>query len=233
MTETFFHQFKLAVAVAAALGACGAHAASIRVKLDSVAYVSPPAGNSIDFSASTATWVYDPATGVLTGSGLFSIDSLFTPTTDIFEHRTVDPVFTAGNAASATSFACIEGGFGAATSSHSCGGWDFGPNTINESSITYGPGTSFTLTMGGDDVSNVSPVSISHYDNMPATWDGTILVFSNTKVAAAGLAYDITFTAVPVPATVWLFGSALGLLGWLRRKARPLIRSQPSGLHDR
>jgi hypothetical protein len=24
---------------------------------------------------------------------------------------------------------------------------------------------------------------------------------------------------IPIPATAWLFGSALGLLGWLRRKA--------------
>jgi len=24
---------------------------------------------------------------------------------------------------------------------------------------------------------------------------------------------------VPIPATVWLFGSALGLLGWMQRKA--------------
>lgn len=27
------------------------------------------------------------------------------------------------------------------------------------------------------------------------------------------------FTVVPVPAAVWMFGSALGLLGWIRRKA--------------
>jgi hypothetical protein len=28
-----------------------------------------------------------------------------------------------------------------------------------------------------------------------------------------------TLTAVPVPAAAWLFGSAIGLLGWMRRKA--------------
>jgi hypothetical protein len=30
--------------------------------------------------------------------------------------------------------------------------------------------------------------------------------------------YDLTTTAVPVPAAAWLFGSALGLLGWMKRK---------------
>ena len=32
-------------------------------------------------------------------------------------------------------------------------------------------------------------------------------------------ALSLGFTAVPVPAAVWLFGSALGVLGWMRRKA--------------
>jgi hypothetical protein len=219
MSDTLCHKSKLAVAMAAALGACGVNAATVVVQLDSVAYVSPPLEHSIDFSASTATWLYDPATGVLMGSGLFSIDALFTPTTDVFEHRTVDPVFTAGNVASATSFTCIEGGFGAATFSHSCGGWDFGSNTINESSITYGPGTSFNRTIGGDDFSIFfPPFAIGYYDNMSADWNGTTLVFSNTKSAGSGLAFDITLTAVPIPTAVWLFGSALGLLGWLRRR---------------
>jgi hypothetical protein len=30
---------------------------------------------------------------------------------------------------------------------------------------------------------------------------------------------SVTFSPVPIPAAVWLFGSALGLLGWMRRKA--------------
>ena len=35
----------------------------------------------------------------------------------------------------------------------------------------------------------------------------------------AGFFDDATFQIVPVPAAVWLFGSALGLLGWVRRRA--------------
>ena len=30
----------------------------------------------------------------------------------------------------------------------------------------------------------------------------------------------LTFTSVPIPTTFWLFGSALGLLGWVRRKEK-------------
>ena len=34
---------------------------------------------------------------------------------------------------------------------------------------------------------------------------------------AAGI-YMVRTSAVPVPAALWLFGSGLGLLGWMRRK---------------
>jgi hypothetical protein len=40
-----------------------------------------------------------------------------------------------------------------------------------------------------------------------------------TISGVAGVAYEeISITAVPIPAAVWLFGSALGGLGWFRRR---------------
>jgi hypothetical protein len=39
----------------------------------------------------------------------------------------------------------------------------------------------------------------------------------NVNAACANASY-LTFSAVPVPAAVWLFGSALGVMGWMRRK---------------
>lgn len=43
-----------------------------------------------------------------------------------------------------------------------------------------------------------------------------------TTFASTTLAFDdasqLQASAIPVPAAVWLFGSALGLLGWMRRR---------------
>jgi len=41
-----------------------------------------------------------------------------------------------------------------------------------------------------------------------------------TEILANANANVSSFTIVPVPAAVWLFGSALGLLGWMRRKTK-------------
>jgi len=48
--------------------------------------------------------------------------------------------------------------------------------------------------------------------------------FTNSGVSNFGVATSLDFdatlsiTAVPIPAAVWLFGSGLGLLGWLRHR---------------
>jgi hypothetical protein len=44
------------------------------------------------------------------------------------------------------------------------------------------------------------------------------LQWTSGSSGGAGFSYSRS-TAVPVPAAVWLFGSALGLLGWIKRKA--------------
>ena len=44
------------------------------------------------------------------------------------------------------------------------------------------------------------------------------LAFIEKKFEGGGVGLTIDMSPVPVPAAVWLFGSALGLLGWMRRK---------------
>ena len=45
-------------------------------------------------------------------------------------------------------------------------------------------------------------------------------VFWFQETGGAPTTYDLDFqtSVIPIPAAVWLFGSALGLLGWLRRR---------------
>ena len=47
-----------------------------------------------------------------------------------------------------------------------------------------------------------------------ASVDGLLVLEDGIDFLAAG-------TTVPIPASAWLFGSAIGLLGWMRRKECP------------
>jgi len=69
--------------------------------------------------------------------------------------------------------------------------------------------------------------SYNLYDDFSLPTNSLQLSLQNTLTAIAGDPTDsawiqkkltLTAAAVPVPAAVWLFGSALGAMGWLRRR---------------
>ncbi len=94
----------------------------------------------------------------------------------------------------------------------------------------YGAGTTL-----GSGVTDISPGPFSKVQNA-AYWSGTVFavlpnrawvfrmglgsqgVDEKGELRFAWAVHDGNAAVVPVPAAVWLFGSALGLLGWMRRK---------------
>jgi hypothetical protein len=148
------------------------------------------------------------------------------PNNELFTHEWSGLTLDGVGGQSASAYQCIEGTFGANVGASLCGNYNWGTNFVNESSTNYNvvPGT---RTLGGDDVA-VGPMQqmsdygciITQNDNFVS---GNVVCQTATWIASPGLAgIELTFhqdTVVPVPAAVWLFGSALGLLGWMRRKA--------------
>jgi hypothetical protein len=229
----------LGLAIAATLGATTANAASYEVLLNQVVQWRGSDGAKIgNISSSTATWSYDDVTGLLSQtSGTFNVRFTIAPTTTLYRHLVTGLVLGNGGAASASSFLCSEGNFGGNVGAHLCGNYNFGANYINESSASWGPGTAFGRTLAGDDQATGPQQSIAVYDAFSYVGEaGTGFKISNASCdpsrpgganscATVG-GYNTGYTwflnnallPVPVPAAVWLFGSALVVLGGARRR---------------
>jgi len=230
----------LGVAIAATLGAAAADAATYSATLTGVASFSGNGSSAGNISSSTATWSYDDVSGLLSQTGgTYNVRFTTAPTSTLFRHLITGLVIGNGGAASATTYTCAEGNFGGNVGASLCGNYNFGANFVNESTATWGPGTATARTTGGDDMALGPQQSISAYSYFATvSWVGTTLILSNAScnpfapgnangcatTGGANTGYTWTLNAgpqvVPVPAAVWLFGSALGLLGAARRRAK-------------
>jgi len=232
------------VAAAASSVPVHADAATYAATLTQVLYFNNSAisGSAQNISSSTATWSYDDVTNLLTQTGgTFNARVTTNPNTTLYRTLITGLLMGNGGPASAATYSCVEGNFGGNVGASICGGYVFGANFFNESTTTWGPGTAVSRTVGGDDLASfVAQQSIATLDNMTTiSWAGTTLVLANKTCTGpcatlpAGIynnnGQQWTFTAgpqvVPVPAAVWLFGSALGALGWVRRRDAATART--------
>ncbi len=229
---------QIALGVAAAFGVTIANAEVIQMTLTGANSETSSGSSAAIVGLDTASWSYDTTSGILTGSGQHYEQYQIVPIApgQLFSYTASDLVVGGGGAASATSFACIEGFFGSGVGASLCANYSFGTNGADESTATWGPGLAYSRTIGGDDSIAGVQQTLSVFDGMSSSndcdggagggytehcngsWDGTTLVMSNAVSSSGGLYMTFSVSAIPVPAAVWLFGSALGLLGWARRR---------------
>jgi len=106
---------------------------------------------------------------------------------------------------------------GTQTSTNSCSVGPTAPagcfSVIGGQSVAFTPLGGFSTGTTGTDLD----------EYFGATFDGTTLaIFYDGRTGLTGTdtlnSFTLDASIVPVPAAVWLFGSALGLLGWVRRR---------------
>jgi len=117
--------------------------------------------------ASTAAWDWDGTT--LTSTGLYSavssVGSSPYSATILNDQVTDLSIDTATTTAGASAYTCAEGTFLSTVGTSGCGGYNLGANFFSESTTTWGPGTTTSQTIGGDDVSTAGgPRDITSFD---------------------------------------------------------------------
>lgn len=206
---------KKVLAAIALIGAVGV-AQAAPATLVSVTSYSKSGVSAWTINSGATGWDVNTTTGVATQTGGTLNMMAKVGATPLMSHTMTGGVLSSG-AAAATSWACIEGVFGGIVGAHICGNYSFGSNYVNNSTLTP-TATGATLVIGGDDSALPGgPQTLANsYSGLTGSFVGSNYMLSNGVPGASG--YDFVFNVVPVPAAVWLFGSALGLMGLARRR---------------
>jgi hypothetical protein len=215
---------KKALAAVALMGITGTASATPATLLSVTSY-SKNGTTTWNIGGSTAIWDVNTGTGVATQlSGTYK-GVAKVGVTPLMTHTMTGAVLSSGTA-SATSWSCTEGIFGGIVGAHICGNYSFGGNATNDS--VYNPtATGATVAIGGDDVALPGgPQTLANsYSGMLMTVNSNGLKLSNGVVGVSGYTFCFgtgetsgTCAVTPIPAAAWLFGSAFGLMGLLRRK---------------
>jgi hypothetical protein len=183
-----YNKSALAVAIAATVGGAStaADAAVHNVKLVSISNYSNNGSAAANVASTTATFQYDDVTNLLTQTGGVLEDRTnIAPTITLFRHTITGLVIGNGGAASASAYTCTTGNFGDITGAHLCGNYNFGANFADESTVSYGPGTAFARTIGGDDMISEGGVglqqSIAQLNGFTTTsFVGSVLMMKNS-----------------------------------------------------
>ena len=165
---------------------------------------------SANLDASTATFMYDDVTHRLSQTG-GELNLLFQINPSVSLYRVVATGLAIGNsaAAAASTYVCSEGSYGPLVAISFCGRYEFGANSVNDSALSYGPGTAHSLIIGGDD-QRLAPSehSISDYDGLISGVADSDLYLNNaryswhlTTTLQAAAAGDDGLYVVPPDAT--------------------------------
>jgi hypothetical protein len=209
------HKQKSALAVAISAGVAGmtvaddAGAATYTGTLNQILTFSnnSPSGTALNISSSTGlSWTYDDVTGLMQQTGgTINARATTAPTTTLFRQFITGLVIGNGAAASADTFSCVEGNFGANVGASICGNYVLGGNFTNDSTTTWGPGTAASRTIGGDDAASGPQQTIAALNGMTASQTGLTLVMSNANctnlvncdgTTTFNTGYKYTFTLV-------------------------------------
>lgn len=183
----------LGVAVATAIGGVSgvADAAVYTATLSQVLTYSNngTAGTAGNITSSTATWTYDTVTQLLSQTGgTYNIRVTTAPTSTLYRTSITGLIIGNGAAAAADTYVCTEGNFGGNVGSSICGNYSF-TDFVNDSTTSWGPGTTASRTIGGDDVAAGAQQTIASLDSFaqlsfdPTPVTGTVVLSNATCTA--------------------------------------------------